>query len=48
MGMDNLIMIYRVAIAFQNQYNAVGMEDFYTGISNNLESEVTVLLNHIA
>jgi chitin disaccharide deacetylase len=45
---DNLILIERVAIASTNQYDAVGMETFYTDLLNNLESGVTVLLNHIA
>jgi chitin disaccharide deacetylase len=45
---DKLVLIDRAAIASPQLYDAIGMEAFYTELLNNLESGVTVLLNHIA
>jgi chitin disaccharide deacetylase len=45
---DNLVLIDRAAIASPQLYDAMGMEAFYTELLNNLESGVTVLLNHVA
>jgi chitin disaccharide deacetylase len=47
-NVDNLVLIDHLEIASPELYDAMGMESFYTELLNNLESGVTVLLNHIA
>ena len=47
-NVDNLVLIDHLAIASPELYDAMGMDTFYSDLLNNLESGVTVLLNHIA
>jgi predicted glycoside hydrolase/deacetylase ChbG (UPF0249 family) len=48
LDVDNLILIDHIAMANPQAYDEIGMEAFYIDLLNNLDSGVTVLLNHIA